>query len=109
VTRDDVNNNNNNIIAVTLYTLQTWSHGLLQVTIVNIRTIHKDDKGLIPLKSPQLNGYLLTCRLNSIGAYYKASTKTQIKHKYSTNTKSTKQTNQKQYGKKKAIQKSTRE
>jgi hypothetical protein len=66
---------------------------LLQVAIVNIRNIHKDDKGLILFISLQLNGYLLTCRLNSIGAYYKASTKTQIKHKYSTNTK-TKQNKQ---------------
>jgi hypothetical protein len=28
-----------------------------------------------------LNGYLLTCRLNSKGTYYKTSTKTRIKHK----------------------------
>jgi hypothetical protein len=30
--------------------------------------------------------YLLTCRLNSRSANYKASTKTEIKHKNSTNT-----------------------
>jgi hypothetical protein len=35
--------------------------------------------------SVQFNGYLLTCRLNSTSAYYKASTRTQIKHN-STNT-----------------------
>jgi hypothetical protein len=34
----------------------------------------------------QFNRYLLTCRLNSTSPYYKASTKTQIEHKNSTNT-----------------------
>jgi hypothetical protein len=64
--------------------------------------MHKDDKGLILSKSVQLNGHLLTCRLNSISAYYKPSTKAQIKHKYSKNTKkNTKQTKQKQYDRKK--------
>ena len=37
-------------------------------------------------------------------AYYKASTKMQMKHKNSTNTQNTKQAKQKQYGRKKAIQ-----
>jgi hypothetical protein len=36
--------------------------------------------------SSQFSGYLLTCRLNSTSASYKASTKTQIKHKNSKNT-----------------------
>jgi hypothetical protein len=31
--------------------------------------------------SNQFSGYLLTCTLKSTSAYYKASTKTQIKHK----------------------------
>ena len=34
----------------------------------------------------QFNGYLLTCRLNSTHANYKASTKTRIKQKNSRNT-----------------------
>ena len=32
------------------------------------------------------NGYLLTCKFNSIGIYYKASTKTQTQLKNRTNT-----------------------
>jgi hypothetical protein len=35
---------------------------------------------IIQFKSVEFSGYLLTCRLNSTSAYYKASTKTQIKH-----------------------------
>jgi hypothetical protein len=49
-----------------------------------------------------INRYLLTCRLNSKNAYYKASTKTQIQHKNNTNnTKQTlnKQTKEKYYRK----------
>jgi hypothetical protein len=34
----------------------------------------------------RINRYLLTCRFNSENAYYKASTKTQIQRKNSTNT-----------------------
>ena len=43
------------------------------------------------------------CRLNSTSAYYKASTKTQVKHKNSKNTRKqkTKQIKQKLYGRKK--------
>jgi len=42
-------------------------------------------------------------RLNSTSAYYKASTKTQVKHKNITSIQKqkTKQTKQKQYGRKK--------
>ena len=46
----------------------------------------------------KFNGYLLTCRLNSTSVYYKASAKTQIKHKNSTNTQR-QSTKQKRYGK----------
>jgi hypothetical protein len=46
--------------------------------------------------SIRFNGYLLTCRLNSTSGNYKASTKTQIKYKNSTNTQkqNTQQTKQ---------------
>jgi predicted Holliday junction resolvase-like endonuclease len=56
----------------------------------------------------QFHGYVLTCRLNSSNAYYKASTKTQIKHKNSTNTQkqNTKQTKQKQHCGKKQYKRS---
>jgi hypothetical protein len=40
-----------------------------------------------------INRYLLTCKLNSKNAYYKASTKKKHKYKNSTNTQNTKQTN----------------
>jgi len=51
-------------------------------------------------------GYLLTCRLNSTSVYYEASTKTEIKHRSSTNTQR-QSTEQKQYGKEKQYKKST--
>ena len=43
--------------------------------------------------------WVLTCRLNSTSAYYKANIKTQIQHKNGTNTQkqSTKPTKHKQY------------
>jgi hypothetical protein len=55
----------------------------------------------------QFSGYLLTYRLNSRSVYYKASTKTQIKHKNNTDTQkeNTKQTKQ-EYGGKKQYQRS---
>jgi sortase (surface protein transpeptidase) len=51
----------------------------------------------------QVNGYLLSCRLNSTSANYKASTRTQIKQDNSTNIQkqNTKQTKQKQHCRKK--------
>jgi hypothetical protein len=57
----ELNNNNNNNNAI---------------------LIHCNDTNSI-----QFNGYLLTCRLNSSSANYKASTKAQIKHKNNTNTR----------------------
>jgi hypothetical protein len=50
----------------------------------------------VQFNSIQFSGYLLTCRLNSRSSFYKAKTKTKIKHKNSTitqklNTKNTKQ------------------
>ena len=53
----------------------------------------------------QVNGYVLTCRLNSSNAYYKASTKTKIKHKNSTNTQK-QNTKQKQHCRKKQYKRS---
>jgi molybdenum cofactor biosynthesis enzyme len=52
---------------------------------------------------------ILTCRLKSISVYYNASTNTQIKHNNSANIQkqNTKQTKQKQYGRKSSV-KSTR-
>ena len=48
----------------------------------------------------QFSGHLLTFRFKSTSAYYKANTRTQIKHKKSTNIQkqNTKQTNKQQCG-----------
>jgi nitrogen fixation/metabolism regulation signal transduction histidine kinase len=45
----------------------------------------------------QFNGYLLTCRLNSTSAKYKAGTKTQIKQKQYTQNKTLKKENKNKY------------
>jgi hypothetical protein len=57
---------------------------------------------MLKIYSIHFDGYLLTCRLNSTGAYYKASTKTQ--NITITQKSNAKQTKQKQnYRKKKNI------
>jgi hypothetical protein len=59
----------------------------------------------IQFNSIQFIEYLLKCRLNSTIANYKSSTKTQIKHKHSTNTQKldTRETEQKQVCRKATI------
>jgi hypothetical protein len=50
----------------------------------NIKRFHSSY--FFQFNSIQFNGYLLTRRLKSTSAYYKASTKAEIEHKNGTNT-----------------------
>jgi hypothetical protein len=70
---------------------EQWVSLLVQEKYQEEKACDKRKKKIITI---QFSGCLLTCRLNSTSAYYKASTKTKIQHKNSTNTQkqNTKQT-----------------
>jgi hypothetical protein len=70
---------NSIIIFKTATISRRYFTGLIRITHSLIQSINQSI-------NQSVNRYLLTCRLNSKSAYYKASTKTQIQHKNRTDT-----------------------